>query len=230
MTPHFGSVNSAVARCIRALVLAAAVGAPLDASAQVLLGHFPRQLSQAELSQIAQEAGGTPWVIWGGVTMAPGQLHLAVYLTPQTEFDQLRRGRMVTVRATYNGRTPATRSRWAATGTYSYAQFRSHGTTALEMTAEFDRTRPFAIDEAIDDATLVSLCTFIRSQPTGRGRPRDGSPASVVDWTYPISNISRKGNVYIVALIREFSQATQTVTIEPRNGGWVVTDWSISIA
>jgi hypothetical protein len=100
--------------------------------------------------------------------------------------------------------------------------------SAGEIAGEQDVTWPFAVDGEIDDETLISLVTFVRSRPALPGVPEGQAPREVV--RAPLSGVWRRGDQFIVALrLREEAEVFR-VTVIKKDGQWAVAKWDWSIA
>ena len=204
------------------LVASTTVAFQLAESAPIRLGSVARNLSPSDVSeivQLARERGRTPWLVIGFPSMIRNEVRLTVYLEPDDHTGQVRRGTRLLLVATES--RSSERSDWSVKSTSAYAHVVLPGRAPGDLRDDFDAGRPFAIEGELDDATILSLVAFIRSNPAIPGVP-EGQAPSQVDGKWPISFISRAGETFIVGL--STSEATgQEITIERRSGGWVLT-------
>jgi hypothetical protein len=121
-------------------------------------------LTQADVAQIvslAATAGNSPKLTLGFRSMVQGVATVDVFLEPETLDGEVRRGRMLRLVADDPPKVPE-RSAWRLQETRFYAAIAVPGRRPFEISSERDLGWPFEIDGQIDDATLVSLMTFIR--------------------------------------------------------------------
>ena len=97
-----------------------------------------------------------------------------------------------------------------------------------EITDERDLGWPFTIPGEIDDETLISLVTFLRSSPPIPGVPEGQAPREVV--SAPLSGVWRQGDQFIVGLRLREDAEVFGVTVIRKDGQWVVTKWHWSVA
>jgi hypothetical protein len=155
-----------------------------------------------------------------------GQVHLDAYLEPDVHSAGLRRGRVLQLLA--SERPGTARSAWTVTATRAFAQVVPPGRHARDIRGDWDAARPFLVEGDIDDETLVGVVLFIRSDPA-IPRVREGLLPSHVAGHWPVSVISRRGDTFVVGLqTGEFTG--HTVSVEWRDGAWVVTDFAMWIA
>jgi hypothetical protein len=93
--------------------------------------------------------------------------------------------------------------------------------------ARQDLAWPFAVYGQIDDETLISLVTFVRSRPAIPDISEGQSPEANSERS--LSGVWRQGGQFFVGLrLREEAEGLGSRVI--RNGTqWVVTDWRWSI-
>ena len=192
-------------------------------------GSIGRELSEHEIAQItdlANAPGKAPWLILGFRSMIPGVATLRVYLEPDVATERLHRGRILHLIADAAPRG-AQRSPWKVKtmGSYAYVPLRGK---PREIADEDDLGWPFTVAGEIDDETLISLVTFVRSRPAIPGVPEGAAPREVV--SAPLSGVWRQGDQFIVGLrVREDAEVFG-VTLVRKGGQWVVTEWNWSIA
>jgi hypothetical protein len=129
-------------------------------------GSIGRELSALEIAHItdlANAEGKAPWLILGFRSMILGVTTLKVYLEPDVTTEGLNRGRILHLAADDAPRV-AQRSRWTVLNKASYAHVPLGG-KPREIADERHLGWPFAVAGDIDDETLISLVTFIRSRP-----------------------------------------------------------------
>jgi hypothetical protein len=203
------------------LILSLAVPQPLGTRAG-RFGSVGRGLSDAEITeinQLASNAGRLAWLVIGFPSMLSGLRMVTVYLEPDATNVGVHRGRMLNLVADDPPTVPQ-RSPWRVKAVASYAYIIEPNDPRREITDERDIRWPFAVDGDIDDATLISVVTFIRSRPGIRGVPEGQFPREVA--VSPISVIARRGDQYIVAL--RTSEATgERVTLNRTDAGSEIT-------
>jgi hypothetical protein len=191
-------------------------------------GDVGRSLAEREITQIADlsDAAGTPaWLVLGFHSMIGGVAMLNVYLRPDVTTEGLRRGRMLRLVAKDVPIVPE-RSDWSVKSTASYAYVPLTEPTG-EIASDQDLAWPFEVDGEIDDETLISLVTFVRSRPALPGVPEDRRPREVM--SAPLSGVWRRGDEFIVGLrLREWSQLFR-VTLIRKGGQWIVTNWNMTV-
>lgn len=116
-------------------------------------------------------------------SMIRGVATLTVYLHPDVTTERLRRGQMLRLVAT-DPPAASERSDWMVQDTASYAYIPS-GEPAGEIASEQDLAWPFAVDGELDDETLISLVTFVRSRPPIPAVPEGQAPREVVSAPLP---------------------------------------------
>jgi hypothetical protein len=191
-------------------------------------GDVGRSLAEREITQIADlaDAAGKPaWLVLGFHSMLSGVAMLNVYLRPDATTERLHRGRMLRLVAKDAPIVPE-RSDWSVKSTASYAYVPLAEPTG-EIADDQDLQWPFEVDGEVDDETLISLVTFVRSRPALPGVPEDRRPREVM--SAPLSGVWRRGDEFIVGLrLREWSQLFR-VTIIRKGGRWVVTKWNMTV-
>jgi hypothetical protein len=187
-------------------------------------GTVGRSLSENEIEQIerlAKAAGKPPWLVLGLPSMVVGTRTLTVYLHPDVTAGRLRRGRLLRLIA----KAPED-SDWMVEATASYAYI-PLGEGAGEIASQHDLGWPFAVVGEIDDETLLSLVTFVRSGPPIPGVPEGRAPRRVV--SAPLSVVARDGDQFLAGF-RTGDASVFSVWLVGKDGKWVVTKWSASIA
>jgi hypothetical protein len=195
-------------------------------------GAVGRSLSEREITQIADlaSAAGKPaWLVLGFPSMISGISTLRVYLHPDLTTERLRRGRMLRLVAKAPPAVPE-RADWRVkeTGSYAYVPLVGSGG---EIAGEQDLAWPFAVDGEIEDETLISLVTFVRSRPPIPGVPEGQAPREVV--SAPLSTIARRGDQFIAAFRTGPSgedAAVFRVWLTRKDGKWLVTKWDAAVA
>jgi hypothetical protein len=155
----------------RALVMTLAVFQV--ASPSVLrVGPVANQLTADDLRSLRELSirwGGQPWMLLTGTGMVPardGSLSWSatVRLRPFSETELVRRGDQFTASTTRRGDAPRT---WvtAAGGAWFWAQVKLRGREFDDVRGESDINAPFATDGIVTDDELVSVITFLRTDP-----------------------------------------------------------------
>jgi hypothetical protein len=193
-------------------------------------GEVGRSLSEREIAQIADlaNAAGKPaWLVLGFPSMISGVTTITVYLHPDVTTERLRRGRLLRLVADTDA-APAIsrRSDWKLTDTISYAYVPLE-TSTDEIAGERDLAWPFAVLGHIDDETLISLVTFVRSRPSLPDIPEGAAPRQVPNA--PLSGVWRQGDQFVVALRLRGDAETFGVTVIRSGERWLVTKWNWSI-
>ena len=86
---------------------------------------------------------------------------------------------------------------------------------------------PFAVHGVIDDATLISLVTFVRSLPPLPNVPEGASPRHVPKL--PLASVWRNTDTFSVVLRLSGYEASFGLSVARKDGRWVVTEWRMSI-
>jgi hypothetical protein len=192
-------------------------------------GDVGRSLSEREITRIAaiaNAAGKPAWLILGFPSMIGGVTTLTVYLRPDVTTERLSRGRLLRLVAD-DPPVVSERSDWRVKETAPYAYVPLVG-QAGEIAGDRDLAWPFAVDGEIDDETLISLVTFVRSRPPLPGVPAGLGPREVA--SAPLSVVWRRGDQFMVALRGRDAYEMFKVTLVREAGRWLVTKWDWSIA
>jgi len=185
-------------------------------------GSVGRGLSDAEvteINQLATDAGRPAWLVIGFPSMIAGLRTVTVYLEPDATNIGVHRGRILNLVADQRPSIPQPSS-WRVKAVGSYAYIVPPNDPSREITGDWDIRWPFAVDGDIDDATLISVVTFIRSRPRIPGVPDGHFPREVA--ASPISVIARRGDQFIVAL-RTGEATGERVTLTRTDAGWAIT-------
>lgn len=192
-------------------------------------GYVGRDLSERELTQIANfaNAAGKPaWLVLGFASMDAGVTPLTVYLQPDATTERLRRGRILRL-VRENAPGASQRSDWRVKGTATYAYVPLAG-LPQEISDERDLGWPFVVDGEIDDETLISLVTFVRSRPQLPGVREGLAPREVP--SAPLSGVWRLSDHFYVGLRLRGDAETFGVALIRKDGQWVILKWNWSIA
>jgi hypothetical protein len=188
-------------------------------------GTVGRFLSDSEVTQIARlanAAGKPPWLVLGFTSMISGVTRLTVYLHPDVTTERLHRGRLLRLVAK-DAPTVSGRSEWTVENRASYA-YVPLAESAGEIASEKDLAWPFAVHGEIDDETLISLVTFVRSRPPLPNVPEGSAPREV--RSAPLSGVWRQGDAFLVALRLREDTEVFSVTVIKKDGRWVVAKWN----
>jgi hypothetical protein len=191
-------------------------------------GDVGRSLSEREMTRIADlaNAAGKPaWLVLGFPSMVYGVTTLTVYLRPDATTERLSRGRLLRLTAS-DVPVVSKRSDWRVNETVPYAYVPLLG-RAGEIEGVQDLAWPFAVDGEIDDDTLISLVTFVRSRPPLPGVPEGQAPREVK--SLPLSLVWRRGDQFIVALRGRDDAEVFRVWLVRKAGRWLVTKWDWTI-
>ena len=192
-------------------------------------GSVARNLSEPEINQmadLASRAGRPAWLVLGFPSMISGVTRLTVYLQPNVTTGQVPRGLMLRLVAD-DVPVVSKRSQWRVEKSASFAYI-SLGAAPSAIADEQDLALPFEVDGEIDDETLISLVTFVRSRPPLPRVAENQSPRDVP--RAPLSGVWRRGNEFVVGLRMRTDAEAFSVTVIKKNGQWVVTKWHWSIA
>ena len=192
-------------------------------------GSVARNLTEPEINQIADlanRAGKPAWLVLGFRSMISGVARLTVYLQPDVTTEGIRRGRMLRLIAD-DVPMVSKRSEWRVERSASFAYLPLAAAPSV-IADEQDLALPFEVDGEIDDETLMSLVTFVRSRPplphVAEGQaPRDVPRA-------PLSGVWRRGDAFVVGLRMRSDAEAFSVAVIKKDGQWVVTKWHWSIA
>jgi hypothetical protein len=178
-------------------------------------------LADSELVQIrdiAKGAGENAWLVIGFRSMIAGVATVTIYLQPDAKGPEVSRGRLLVLIADDPPVVPY-RSIWKIKETRSYAYVMSPGSPPFQISDERDVGCPFLVEGEIDDRTLFSLVSFIRSKPQIPNVPEGQAPREI--GGAPISAVVRRDDQFIVAL--RTSEATgQRVTVVRKDGRWAI--------
>jgi hypothetical protein len=193
-------------------------------------GTVGRYLSDSEVTQIARlanAAGKPPWLVLGFTSMISGVTRLTVYLHPDVTTERLRRGHLLRLIAK-DAPAVSGRSEWTVADRSPYA-YVPLDESAGEITGEKDLAWPFAVQGKIDDETLISLVTSVRSRPPLPNVPERSAMREVV--SAPLSGVWRlEGGTFVVGFRLQDDAETFSVTVIKKDGRWVVTKWHWAIA
>ena len=181
---------------------------PLVQAAPLRIGDGARRLTDGEIADIVQAAGGKPWLLEGPVGQIGGSI--VAYIPPETETEDLRRGTTITmVRREGESRWIASSLRIARPGLY--AQVKLPGRDFNTITGDDDLNRPFSLSGTFDATELVSLVGFIRTSP------------SDIQGGWPIEGIFRRDNGAVdVRLNHVKSSARMAVRLRQRESAWII--------
>jgi hypothetical protein len=179
-----------------------------------------RNLTQAEkaaVNRLSRFTGKNPWLIFGfrfGVNPRAGRdsTSLTVFMDPDAENGRLRRGRVVSM--AFAPPKPGQPSSWHVVAVTKYAHVAVVGKAAGDVKGQWDAAMPFTLPDEFDDATIVSLVDFIRTNPERPPMPR-------VDGSMAITTITRFANGLQVDMQDKPWQG-YNVLVERRREGWVV--------
>jgi hypothetical protein len=186
-----------------------------------------------EVQRLSREAGRDPWLIFGfrygrGPESTPRRTQISIYLQPDVEKAQLRRGRLLDVEM--SATSSATRQASGRVQSIKkYAQVIAFSGRPPDVKGRLDAHRPFVVDGEFDDQTLIRVVALIRRSPPGPPLP-NGLPSNTrVNGSLPISSIRRTDSKIEVTLTSGDWQG-ESVTLEDRNGELVIVRTAIWIA
>lgn len=178
-----------------------------------------------EVGRLCREEGKDPWLVFGfrygrAPKSAPRRTELSIYLQPDVENAQLRRGRLLEVEM--SATSSATRQgSGRVRSTQKYAQLMVLNGRPPEVNGRLDAHRPFVVDAEFDDQTLIRVVALIRSSPPGPPLPNGLPSGTNVNGSLQISSIRRVDNKIEVMLNRDDDQG-ESVTLETRDGEFVI--------
>jgi hypothetical protein len=149
--------------------------------APIRLGKFAIQLSAQDVADLEQVLpdGAKPWLLFGGDCVFC-EVSIFAYLPPTTETSELRRGRILILpppAGLIKGGIPPSAwlrprpapSSWTLTGSSLYAQVAIPGRGFEPLETDRDLHRPFTVMGDFDDAELLSVVGFARSNSRWSG-------------------------------------------------------------
>jgi hypothetical protein len=206
----------------RGVLFALALGASqITESRPAVFGSVA--LTELELAQIGGLAEKPAWLVLGYRSMIRGVATVSVYLRPDVVGTSVERGRMLSLVADDPPVVP-NRSAWKIRDTVPYACIALPDRRCNDIFSERDRAWPFLVQGDLDDDTLISVVTFLRSMP----RLQLGT-FSITVGTAPIAGLSRQDDAIIVSF-RMVEQTIERITLVKKDGQWVMTDYGMVIA
>jgi hypothetical protein len=179
----------------------------------------------SEVRRLSREAGKDPWIVFGfrygrGPESASRHSEISIYLQPDVENAQLRRGRLLEVEmfATPSATQPAF---GRIRSTRKYAQVIVLSGRPQGVSGRLDAHRPFVVDGELDDQTLLRVVALIRTSPPGPPLPNGLPSGTKVNGSLQISSIRRNGDKIEVMLNRDDDQG-ESLTLEDHNGEFVI--------
>ncbi len=186
-----------------------------------------------EVQRLSRQAGKDPWLIFGfrygrGPESTPRRTQISIYLQPDVEKAQLRRGRLLDVEM--SATSSATRqASGRVQSVKKYAQVIVFSGRPPEVKGRLDAHRPFVVDGEFDDQTLLRVVALIRRSPPGPPLP-NGLPSNTgVNGSLQIFSVRRLDSRIEVTLMSGDWQG-ESVTLENRNGELVIVRHGIWIA
>jgi hypothetical protein len=180
-------------------------------------------LTELELAQIAGLADKPVWLVLAYRSMIRGVATVSVYLRPDVVGTAVERGRMLSLVADDAPVVP-NRSAWKIKDTAPYACIALPHRRCNDISSERDRAWPFVVQGDLDDDTLVSVVTFVRSMP----RLQLGT-FSITVGTAPIAGLTRRDDAIIVSF-RTAEHTTERITLVKKEGQWVMTEYGLVVA
>jgi len=189
-------------------------------------GSVGRVLSDADLGEIVRlvEPSSSVWVLLGEDSFLPGIRRVRVFLRAGEVKERIWRGRVLVVEKNESKESPAGNVwRIVSTLPYAYVPAGAPG----QLSGDLDPTWPFVVSSELDDETLVSLISFIRSSPRIPQVPEDQAPRNVYG-DRPVSAVVQKGESVVVTIkLRELQG--HTITLVRVNGEWKITSAQVWI-
>jgi hypothetical protein len=172
-------------------------------------GPVGRQLTDQDVAALESvlPSGAKPWLLNGDPGMFERIQSIQAYLSPTTATSALRRGTVITV-------TRRTRplTAWTVDTAQSYVQVAIPGRSYDQIDGDQDINRPFRVFGSFDNAELVHLVEFLRSNP-----PPD---ADIEAW--PILSIIRGADDAVEVVLRGTTLSGQTITLRQTGQDWVI--------
>src|SRR5438105_12622397 len=181
---------------------------------------LPRALTDQDIASVGQalESEGRPWLLDGGPAQFGTAQFIYAFLPATFSTPTLRRGTVIFLERR-NSRTifqrPTLADPWDVQRTESYAQVAIPGRNFDDIQGDEDVNRPFRIPGKFEDAEIVSLVNFIRSDPPARG-------STIQHW--PILSITRKADDSFEVLLRGGINYGQFVGLRKTSESWVIVD------
>ena len=194
-------------------------------------GRFLTDDDIAQVSKLAEGAGGKTWLIVGdAVPKIPGSWCVSVYLIPDRSNGDIRRGRVETFRAPLDGPSAYKEPKvWERVSTDVSAQVVLHGRKPEEVLGSGDLNRPFVVTGMMTDDALMSLVAFIRASPKPNAPEVDAQSKPLnfrfeeVEGLWPITSVTVKDYGIQVSLVDHHDGRSGQVVVVRSNGpSWIV--------
>jgi hypothetical protein len=199
-----------------AMVWAAMAQAPMVAP--IRTGDIARQLTKQDVDAVKAvlPSGGNPWLLNGDPGLDSNIYYIEAYLTPTAETAAVRRGPLV--RAMRQIKPP---SSWKVQRpNQTYAQVAIRGRSFDRIQGDQDINRPFVVSGKFEDAELVKVVEFLRSNPA--------MDASNSVQSFPILTLARQASDIVKVRTRGGPTKGQSITMRLDGQKWVlvsVSNW-----
>ena len=194
-----------------------------DAGAPIRLGRFATQLSSEDVTKLEAvlPTGAKPWLLSGGECLFC-EAYVMAYLPPASETTELRRGRFLVLTpptglikgAMPNRNAPAVSS-WTLTArSGQYAQVAVAGRGFEPLVSGRELHSPFSVMGDFDDAELLSIVGFARSNK---------------NWTGAMEIVTRDPDGSVRVQIHLAGGLRQLAVMRRENQTWtVLKEWTVS--
>jgi hypothetical protein len=201
-----------------------AVQTQREAVAPIRLGRFATQLTPQDVANLEPvlPGGAKPWLLFGGECLFC-EASVSAYLHPTIETTEMRRGRFLVVRppaGLIKGAMPMPNapaaSSWTLTErSFQYAQVAVAGRRFEQVESVQDLHKPFSVMADFDDAELLSIVGFARSNSR---------------WAGPMEVVNREADGSVRVQIRVFNGSGRLQAVIRREGqSWaVLKEWIVS--
>jgi hypothetical protein len=183
------------------------------------------ELTEADLSAIETLLPERPWLLMGLRTQIPVRQFVDAYLPPTTDTSVLRRGTAIGVWRSLEIPTLKPIGQWSADSSFAFqwAQVEIPGRNFEDIHDNLDMNRPFRVGSRFDDAELVSLVEFLRSN-SGTGEPA----STLQPW--PVQSVERLNDGSVRVSLLQGALRGQSVHLRQSGQTWVILDVAIWIA
>ncbi len=190
--------------------------------APLRIGDVAGRLSDSDMEALRQAlpTGEQPWLLIGEAAQNANSEFIRVYMRPTTSTSLLRRGREIDAR-----REIAPRSAWTIEPGQSYVQVAIPGRSFDDVQLEQDINRPFSVVGSFDDAELIRLVLFLRTNPT-----TDAPGLSSRVETWPILGVIREADQSVRVMLRGGLWSGQLIRLREAGQDWVIVSIGMWIA
>ena len=193
-------------------VLAWAAMAQVPMATPIRTGDFARQLTKQDVDAVKAllPAGSTPWLLNGDAGLGSNIYYIEAYLAPTSESGAVRSGTIV--RAMREINPP---SKWKVQRpNQTYAQVAVRGRSFDQIQGDQDINRPFVVSGRFDDAELITIVEFLRSNPA--------LDASNSVQSFPILTLARQSSSIVKVRTRGGPTKGQSITMRLDGQKWIL--------